>query len=58
MGFFIIPHLSLSVGMPQPPVMTQMTPGMQMPPAPQQQDPQAPKQGSNAQALAELISFD
>ena len=47
--------------MPQPPVMVhqqpQMTPGMQMPPAPQQ-DPQAPKQGSNAQALAELISFD
>merc|ERR1719420_913685 len=37
-------------GMPQPPVMVhqqpQMTPGMQMPPAPQQ-DPQAPKQGSN-----------
>ena len=48
--------------MPQPPVMMhqqpQMTPCMQMPPAPQQPDPQAPKQGSNAQALAELISFD
>ena len=49
--------------MVQPPVMMnqqpQMTPGMQMPPQPPTQpDTQAPKAGSNSEALAELISFD
>ena len=59
-------YQSAPQAMSQAPVMMhqqpQMTPGMPPPPqplgAPPQQDPQAPKPGSNAQALAELISFD